>query len=175
MGIMVPCVESAKQAEAVVRATKYPPQGKRGTAFGIAHDGYVRGDVTETMRRANESNLLLAQIESPDGVENVDAIASVEGVDVLWVGHNDLTTAMGIPGQFDHPDYHAALNEVARACKEHGKVAGFRPDSITQATELVSLGYRILAYLSDVSAYRTVLANGIDAIRSSVNGRPEGS
>lgn len=165
MGLMLPCVERPAQVEAAVRLTKYPPMGRRGTAFGIAHDGYVRGDVAETMRRANEQNLLIAQIESPEGVEQADAIAAVPGVDVLWVGHNDLTTSMGIPGQFEHPDYVAALRTVAEACRRNGKVAGFRPDSVAQAKELLDLGYRCLAYLSDVALYRNVLREGITAIR----------
>jgi len=105
-GVMVPMVETAEQASAVVTAAKYPPEGERGAAFGIGHDDYEAAeDVVSGMQHANDETLLIAQIETTDGIANVEEIAAVDGVDVLWIGHNDLTNSIGIPGQFDHPDY----------------------------------------------------------------------
>lgn len=168
LGLMLPCVESAAQAQAAVTATKYPPMGRRGTAFGIAHDGYERGDPVEKMRLANQHTLLIAQIESEAGVANADAIASVDGIDVLWIGHNDLTTSLGIPGQFDHPRYRQALEEVIAACRRHGKYGGFRPDSVAHTLEVAAQGFTCLAFLSDIAAYRTTLSQGLTDIRSAL-------
>ena len=79
------------------------PAGRRGAAFGVAHDGYRGGDILATMAAANAEGLLIAQVETVAGVREAEAIAAVDGIDVLWVGHFDLTNSMGIPGQFDHP------------------------------------------------------------------------
>lgn len=164
-GIMLPSVDTAETAERAVTAAKYPPDGKRGVALGIAHDGYQRGNPIETMKNANDNTTIVAQIETVEGVENTGDIAAVEGIDVLWVGHNDLTTSMGIPGEFEHARYIEALEHVEEQARTSGKVAGFRPDSIEQATFMVDLGYRCLAYLSDISAYRNAISQGVDVLR----------
>src|SRR5262245_1072377 len=89
MGIMVPMVESAEQAARLVASAKYPPIGRRGAAFGVAHDDYAGGHIVEKMNSANRETLLIAQIETAAGVQYVDAIAAVPGIDVLWIGHFD--------------------------------------------------------------------------------------
>src|SRR5581483_6655964 len=78
-GVMVPMVETGEQAKMIVQATKYPPLGRRGAAFGAAHDDYRPGDAVAKMRSANEEIVLLAQIETACGIDNVDAIAAVDG------------------------------------------------------------------------------------------------
>src|SRR3954453_13707701 len=84
MGIMVPMVESEAQARRIVESAKYPPVGRRGAAFAVAHDDYIGGDMVGKIRSANAEQLLIAQVETARGVENVDAIAAVEGLDVIW-------------------------------------------------------------------------------------------
>src|SRR5207248_5416103 len=84
MGIMVPMVESAAQARTIVASAKYPPIGRRGAAFTIAHDDYAGGDIVEKIRTANSQTLLIAQIETVKGVRSVDEIAAVEGTHVRW-------------------------------------------------------------------------------------------
>lgn len=102
MGLIVPMVESREQAELLVRSAKYPPQGRRGAAFGMAHDDYRQGDVMAKMESANRETMLIPQIETADGLEHVEEIAAVPGIDVLWVGQFDLTASLGIAGQFDN-------------------------------------------------------------------------
>lgn len=106
--------------------------------------------------------------QSPAGAEHADQIAGVNGIDVLWIGHNDLTTAMGIPGQFDHPDYLAAVEAVLNTCRTHGKTAGSRANSVAHAEDLFAGGFRCLAYLNDIAIYREGLHTGIDGIRTAV-------
>src|SRR3712207_3730288 len=108
----------------IVESAKYPPAGRRGAAFGVAHDDYTGGDVVEKMESANAEVLLLAQIETARGVEQAEAIAAVEGIDVLWIGHFDLTTSLGVPAQFAHPDYLRAIERVVAAGVRHGKAVG---------------------------------------------------
>ena len=168
MGIMVPMVETAAQAETIVRAAKYPPVGRRGAAFGVAHDDYRGGDITTKMTDANEHGLLIAQIETARGVENVDAIAAVSGIDVLWIGHFDLTNSLGIPGQFDHADFTEAVKRVVAACEKHGKVAGFMAADADNAKALLRQGFRILAYGGDLWIYQQALQSGIHAVREAI-------
>jgi 2-dehydro-3-deoxyglucarate aldolase/4-hydroxy-2-oxoheptanedioate aldolase len=164
-GIMAPNVENYKEAERIIQATKYAPLGRRGTAFSIAHDDFEMGDVSEKMRQANEQNLIIAQIESVRGVENVEEIVGVEGIDVGWIGHFDLTQSMGIPGQFDHPDYLAAVEEVIAACQRQGKAGGFMGATPDAVMELIQKGFRCIAYSSDIGIYRTALMEGLQVIR----------
>lgn len=158
VAVMVPMVESSMQALRIVSSAKYPPVGRRGAAFGFAHDDYLGRDVAETMRSANAETLLIAQIESAAGVQNVEEIAAVAGIDVLWVGHFDLTNSLGIPGQFDHPTYLAALDAVRAACRKHGKAAGFAPSTPAEAKKMQDLGFNILAFGADALLYRDTLA-----------------
>ena len=149
-GVMVPMVETAEQARAIASWARYPPDGIRGAAFGVAHDDYVRGDTVAYMRTSNQDNLILTQIETAAGLKAAHDIAAVDGVDVLWVGHFDLTNSLGIPGQFDHPDYLAALDRVVAAAAAHGKQAGFMAGSAGEAAMLVDRGFRLLAYGGDL-------------------------
>src|SRR5215210_6256579 len=105
MGLMVPMVETAEQARVIVSSAKYFPDGTRGAAFTVAHDDYQGGDVAAKMATANQEQLLIAQIETARGVEQAEAIAATPGIDVLWIGHFDLTTSLGVPAQFTHPEY----------------------------------------------------------------------
>ena len=115
---MVPMVDTAEQAARIVSFTRYPPKGRRGAAFGFAHDDYQGGDVVEKMRAIHERTLVICMIETRAGLDNVEAIAAVAGVDVLWLGHFDLTNFLGIPGAFSHPDYRDAVKRIAAAAKE---------------------------------------------------------
>lgn len=165
MGIMVPMVETAEQARSIVQFAKYPPMGRRGAAFGVAHDDYQSGDVSAKIASANAEGLLIAQIETGQGVEHVEAIAATEGIDVLWIGHFDLTNSLGIPGQFNHPTYLRAVERVVAACQRHGKAAGFMVSSPAEGKALLNQGFRILAYWGDLWIYVQALKAGIDAMR----------
>ncbi|HYI24561.1 MAG TPA: aldolase/citrate lyase family protein [Thermomicrobiales bacterium] len=165
MGIMVPMVESEDQAYRIVQSAKYPPHGRRGAAFAIAHDDYATGDIVETMRSANDEILLIAQIETESGVESADAIASMPGIDVLWIGHFDLTNSLGIPGQFDHPDYLAAVAIVLAACSRHGKAPGIMAADPQTARGAIEQGFRAIAYGGDLWIYGNALRDGLEDIR----------
>ncbi len=122
-GIMVPRLDTAAQAEEAVTFLRYPPEGVRGVALRTrgARLGTVgHGDV----RTINRDIVGIIQIESPSAVRESDAIAAIDGVDVLFVGPADLSHSLGVPGQFNDPVYLAALDTVIAACRSHGKAAG---------------------------------------------------
>jgi 2-keto-3-deoxy-L-rhamnonate aldolase RhmA len=166
-GLMVPMVESEEQARLLASSAKYPPAGRRGAGFGLAHDDFARGDILEGMRIANEEGLLIAQIETAKGVADVGKIAAVEGIDVLWIGHFDLTNSLGIPGQFTHPKFVEAVEKVRETCREHGKAAGFMASGVEEARARLREGFRILAYGRDVYLYQQALREGLEALRKS--------
>jgi 2-dehydro-3-deoxyglucarate aldolase/4-hydroxy-2-oxoheptanedioate aldolase len=147
---MIPMVESAVQARAIVEACRYPPEGRRGAGFGFAQCDYRGGDVGRKMRLYNERTLVIAQIETERGLAEVEAIAAVDGVDVLWVGHFDLSNFMGIPAQFDDPRFDAAMRQVAEVARRHGKAAGFMATDRAWIDRARAMGYTMLAVGTDV-------------------------
>jgi 2-dehydro-3-deoxyglucarate aldolase/4-hydroxy-2-oxoheptanedioate aldolase len=165
MGIMVPMVETAEQAELIAKSTKYPPAGIRGCAFGVAHDDYTGGDVLTKMQSSNEEIFVIAQIETKLGLENAAEIAAVEGIDCLWIGHFDLTTSLGIPAQWDHPLFQDAVDRVISVCNEHGVVPGIMGGSVEDSIAWVKRGFRAVAYSGDLWVFQKALADGLTAIR----------
>jgi 2-keto-3-deoxy-L-rhamnonate aldolase RhmA len=159
-GVMIPMVESVAEAQAIVEATRYPPIGRRGAAFGFAHDGYAGGAPADKIATANARTLVIAQIETERGLSQVDAIAAVDGIDVLWVGHFDLTNFLGIPGQFEHPAYLDALKRVVAAGRAHNKGLGFLATDAATASQYKSRGFNMLAAGTDMA----LLQAGISAI-----------
>ena len=164
-GVMLPMVNDADEARHIVNCMKYPPEGSRGAIFQFAHDSYQPGAPLEKMRAANRQTVLVAQIETAAGVENVDAIAAVDGVDVLWVGHFDLSNSLGIPGQFDHPDFLQANDAVIKACRKHGKSAGRLIPSVEQCIALYQDGFDMISYSGDVWAFHGAISSALSDIR----------
>jgi len=164
-GIVVPLVRNAAHIREALSYAQYPPLGRRGCAFGISHDDYLPGDIVEKMRSANASLLTIAQIETIEGLENCEEIVAVNGVDAIWVGQFDLSTSMGIPGQFDNPILLEALKRVQNACKKHNKpsVLGLMdPDELATGP---SKGYNMLVYVADIWIYQQALRNCFQKIQ----------
>jgi 2-dehydro-3-deoxyglucarate aldolase/4-hydroxy-2-oxoheptanedioate aldolase len=142
-------VNSVEQAKAIAEATHYPPRGRRGAAFGFAHDDYEPGDPAAKMRAADARNLIIAQIETERGLDAVEGIAAVDGIDCLWLGHFDLTNFMGIPGQFDNPAYLSAVKRIVAAGRKHKKALGFMAADTTWAKQYKKLGFNMIATGTD--------------------------
>ncbi len=164
MGVMAPMVRTADEAQFIVSCTRYPPTGRRGAAFGFAHDAYESGDVAEKIRAANERTLVICLIETPEGIENIDKIAAVPGVDVLWLGHFDLTNFMGIPAQFDHPQYINAIDKLVVAAKKHHKVLASMTASDEWSREYWAKGFRMFAAGVDVHLLQSALRSSFKTL-----------
>ena len=175
MGLVIPKVETEDQARLIVHSAKYYPEGGRGAAFGFAHDDYRGGDVSAKMKSANEELLLVALVETGLGTENANKIAAVDGIDVLWVGHFDLTNSLGVPAQFTHPDYLRAVDRVLEACQRHGKAAGFMAQSVEEGQALLKRGFRCLSYWGDTFIYREALSQAITSLRGNIPIAPVGT
>ncbi len=146
--------------------TRYPPAGRRGAAFGFAHDDYQGGDVVEKMAALHARTMVIPQIETDEGLRNVEAIAAVSGVDALWLGQFDLTNFMGIPAAFQHPDYLAAVARIVAACEANGKAAAFIAMDDDWARDYVAKGFRLMAYGIDQLMLQDALRHGLDVMRA---------
>ncbi len=165
-GLILPMVGTAAEAEEAFADMKYPPQGRRGVALGVAHDGYQPGPAAQKLRAANQRTALVTLIETAEGIANVDAIAAVKGVDVLWIGHFDLSTSLGIPGDFTNPVFTKAVDKVRRAAKKHGKgLAQLVPHAATGAA-LYKKGFDTICYSGDIWTYQQALTDGVSDLRA---------
>lgn len=171
-GVILPMVESAIQAEALVRAAKYPPEGRRGVALGIAHDDYDARSPAAALAAANARVATVAMVETEAGAREAAAIAAVPGLDCLWVGHFDLSASLGVPGEFGHPRFRDAIARIADAAREHGRALGVMVGSQAEADQAWADGFRVLAYSGDVWLLRRALGEALAAVRGRFGGAP---
>jgi 2-dehydro-3-deoxyglucarate aldolase/4-hydroxy-2-oxoheptanedioate aldolase len=163
-GIMVPRLESAAQAAEAVTFLRYPPDGIRGDATPVR--GARQGDEPHAgIRRLNERVVGIIQIESAGGLRDAAAIAAIDGVDVLFVGPADLSHSLGIAGQFQHPDYVAALERVVAACRAHGKAAGILVYDTAVVPRHLELGFTFVGIGADAAFVASGAAAFLGAVR----------
>lgn len=125
MGIQIPHVSTAETARQIVQAAKYHPLGGRGLAVGTRSAGYGFGfSMEHYVRDANEQTLICVQLEDRLALENLDEIAQVDGIDVIFIGPSDLSQAMGFPGQKDRPEVQQAISKAIQAIIRSGRTAG---------------------------------------------------
>jgi 2-keto-3-deoxy-L-rhamnonate aldolase RhmA len=165
-GVMIPMVESTEQAQSIVQACRYPPVGRRGAAFGFAQCDYLGGDVSDKIRRYHERTMVIAQIETERGLDQVEKIAAVDGVDVLWVGHFDLSNFMGIPARFNDPRFDAAMRKVAAVAKRHGKAAGFMATDAAWISRAREMGYTMIAGGTDTGLLELAMKSLVGRIEA---------
>ncbi len=166
MGVIAPLVNSGEEAKELVRSVKYPPLGDRGVGYGRSHGYGFSFD--EYMGTANESTFVCVQIEHIRGVENLDEILSVEGVDAAFIGPYDLSASMGITAQFEHPDYTKAVKRILDKCREYDVMPGIhvvQPDPVEVKRRLEE-GFSMIAYSLDITMIGTQCRQGLNEIRN---------
>lgn len=146
-GIMLPMVETADQARAIVSAASYAPAGKRGIGPWRASGYYDDNDAY--MAAANDATTLILQIESRKGLDNLDEIAAVDGFDVLYIGPADLAASLGLPQGGWNGKMMDTFRAIARAAKAHGKIAGLDLSSTDHRDELLDMGFSLFTFGSD--------------------------
>jgi 2-keto-3-deoxy-L-rhamnonate aldolase RhmA len=165
-GLMLPMVGNVDEVRHIVNSMKYHPQGRRGVALQVAHDRYRPGTVADKFTAANNRTTLFCQIETAEGVENADAMAAIDGVDCLWVGHFDLSVSLGIPGQFDHKDFKRAIERTIAATKKHKKALGRLVPNVELGIDIYKQGFDFVCYSGDVWLLHTALEDGIKKLRA---------
>ena len=165
-GIQVPQVQSKADAERAVEGANYAPLGLRGLSIFLRAGDYgARGKgMTE---RANQETMVVIHIEGRSGVEAIDDILTVEGVDVIFLGPYDLSQSVGVPGQVEHPQVLEMMRTVAEKARAAGKIVGSFAKDVSYARKLMELGTRYLVYGVDVGVYLDAWRERVAALRGS--------
>jgi 2-dehydro-3-deoxyglucarate aldolase len=169
-GVIAPFINTAEQAQELVRAVKYPPVGMRGVGFCRANVYGMK--LKESVTAANEETFVCVQIEHIEAVRNIDTILQVPGVDAVIIGPYDLSASMGLTAQFDHPDVIGAIDVIGAACKRHGIAGGIhvvQPDS-ADVVRRYRDGYRFIAYSLDITMLMNACLSGLRDIREQIDG-----
>ena len=170
-GVQVSEVDTAEEARELARLAKYPPIGERGISGQGMHTGYRSygaRHATEYAPWANDNVIVCVAIESLEGLENVEKIAAVPGIDMVAYGHSDLSARLGVHLQLEHPTFKAAVKRIAEACKAHGKLCRGSAETESQIEDYWKLGCQVLNLPgTDVSTY----LDGLKARASRANAR----
>lgn len=157
--IMYPRCESAEEAREIVQWAKFPPMGQRGFFSAAPDNPYCMTPIADYLRLANEETVLIAQIESPHAVSQAEAIARVEGIDLIFFGPGDFSVLAGVPGNFDAPVVREALAETARSARVSGKRFGTIVTSVDHARQVMDLGASLVCYGGDLHFVRQAVTD----------------
>jgi 2-keto-3-deoxy-L-rhamnonate aldolase RhmA len=149
-GIMAPRISTAQQVREVVQIMKYPPVGQRGSALSRGYTQFKGGAVVETMATVNEETMLIIQVETRGAIENVEEIVSTPGVDVMLIGPNDLSIALDVPGQQDHPTMQAAIQKMITTCQQHGVYPAIHMNDLGLAVRWAKQGMRLVSSNAEI-------------------------
>jgi len=169
-GIMVPHCMSAADAAQVARTARFYPIGRRPVDGGNADGAYCAIPLQEYMRQANEQRFVAIQIEDPEPLEELDAIAATEGIDMLFFGPGDFSQSIGAPGQMDDPRIEEARTRVLEAARKHGKFAGTVAGDAAGFRQRSAEGWNFLSLGADV----IFLMQGFSQIVAEARGKTVG-
>lgn len=160
--VMIPMIESAEQAEAAVAACRYPPRGIRGIAHTDARASDYGLKAAEYLQTASDNIFIICQVESVAGVEKVDEIAAVEGLDMVFIGPFDLSASLGRPADFENPRHKEAMAKTEAAIKKAGKSLGGIAYGGYEPKDLFERGYDLIVGKVDVGLLRDAALDQVD-------------
>lgn len=166
MGLLIPHMDTREEAEAVIKAIRFPPLGERGMCVVGVHTGFGEAKTDEYIKSTYDGTLLLVQIESQRSIGNLDKILSVDGVDGAVIGRLDLSTDLGFPGQINHPEVVRRVEMMIAACHKHGKIPGLLVQDVDSAKEWIAKGIRLVPYANEVSLLVNAGARAVSEIRT---------
>jgi 2-keto-3-deoxy-L-rhamnonate aldolase RhmA len=166
-GIMVPMTSTRQQAEQIVRYSKYTPLGQRGFGNQTGQTDYKPLKTPDFMKEANEHTLIVAQIETREAIENIEAILDVEGIDVGLIGPNDLSISMGIPDQMGSEIITKAIDKVVESAKKKGKASGIHIGNIEALKKWRTKGMTVLAYSTDIGFMYSASKSSLEELKRS--------
>lgn len=163
MGVLVPMVGSPADAHAAVAASKYPPDGIRGAA-GTRANRYG-AELGDYFTRWNHEVFVAVQVETAEALEQIEAIAAVPGIDVLFIGPNDLSASLGCFQQFDRPEFTKAVAHILAAAQRYGPAAGYHTGTVEEAMRRIAEGFRFIGLSSDVRLLASAVAKTAERVR----------
>ena len=168
-GIMVPHLMGIEDARKVVQMTRFHPIGRRPLDGGNADGGYATFNYTDYCPQANKERFVIVQIEDPEPLDDLDSIAALDGIDMLFFGPADFSQGIGAPGDWNHPRLIEARKRVAEVAVKHGKFAG-TPGNTDNLDELVEMGYRFIVIGADVIGVGAYCRQLIDSFIKKLDG-----
>jgi 2-keto-3-deoxy-L-rhamnonate aldolase RhmA len=163
--LMIPMVETGAQAEALVKATRYAPEGHRGFAF--MHRASRFGTDSTYLETANDEVLLIAQIETPQAMEQLEDIAGTEGIDAIFIGPGDMSAAMGLLGQVSGDEVMRVMEDAARRAKALGVKIGGLAANPAMAKRLLAMGYDFVPVGNDIALLSRAAKAALEEVRGS--------
>ncbi|HEY81798.1 MAG TPA: hypothetical protein G4O01_00725 [Dehalococcoidia bacterium] len=146
LGVQMPMINSKEDAENVVRSVKYPPEGRRGLAGVRAANYGLTGPLSDYVKEANRETMVIVHVETMQAVENLKETLTVPGIDVIFIGPTDLSSAMGYPGQVKHPEVQGMIERLIKQIRAAGKVAGTIAYDLDTLRRCKELGFRYIVY-----------------------------
>lgn len=169
LGVVFPDVNNAAEARRAVAAAKFPPLGKRSVSGGYPHFDYRSVPLAQSVPLLNEATLVVCMIETREGLDNIEEIAAVDGVDVIHIGSNDLLAALGKPGKFDDPELVAALDRVIAAAERHGKYAGCGGNrDVERQVQVIRKGVRFVTTQTDIGFLMAAASKWTTGVRDAL-------
>ena len=170
-GLLIPMARSLDYVKEAVAQSKYTPLGRRGMHFMRPHTDFdPPADAADYMQRANENLITAIQIETMEAVEQMDEIAAIDGVDMLYLGPGDLSAAMGMPGQAGHPRIWEVARRIIEVCRKHGKIPGGHLGGVADAPKAMAMGMNVVAYAASIRILINGATQHIKDLRSNLEG-----
>lgn len=163
-GVLVPRVETAEEARAIVDFCRYPPSGSRGVSLSRAHTMFRRVSADSYLPKANDEILIGVQIETAAALNALDDILSVEGIDMAFIGPSDLSVSCGISPKLTGPEMAAHVDNILSACRRHGKVGALQTTDWETALALVPSGLSMISATTDLAALQHGMRAALDAL-----------
>ena len=168
--IIIPCLREVDDFKKAVDLTKFAPVGNRGfikaRGCGFGNEPWANGSIEDYMKNSNERVLLLPQCETQEALDHIEEIAAIEGLDGIFIGPFDLSICMGIPAQFDHPDFKAAIARIFKACTDAGKLCLIFTNKIEDARRYLEAGFHGVAHDVDMNIYTAAFRKLVGEIRA---------
>lgn len=164
-GIMLPRVTDPAQVQECLRYMKYPPEGRRGAVLGRGHTGFKGGPLAEVLAGMNRETFLIVQIETAEAVERVDELLSIPGVDAALIGPTDLSLALGVPAQNEHPKLVAAIEKTMAACAAHHVIPAIHTNDTQMTAAWARRGMRLVSIGSEVGHLVAGASQAVKTIR----------
>ena len=168
-GIMVPHLMSLEEAKKIVYYTKFHPVGRRPLDGGYADGGYCMLPPDEYIKQANDQRFVIVQIEDPEPLDEMEEIAKLDGIDMLFFGAADFSQGIGTPAQFDNPKIAETRKRVAEVARKHGKFAG-TPGGVGNFDELANEGYQFISVGADVYGLGLYFKEIVEGIKGTKSG-----
>ena len=167
-GLVLPQVKTKEETDLIIESTKYAPMGQRGVSISEVVTRFRSYDHVEYMEWANEELLTVIQIESREGVDNIEDIVSKKGVDAIMIGPADLSQDMGIPGQLEHPELEKAFRKIITVCNKYNVAPGIHLANMELANKWIAEGMRLVTYSYDIKLFKESSQNALNSLRSSL-------